>query len=148
MLRDLSSPQQSMAYWIPLHIETASPSEFFAHTRSLLHSGHFLVRVENEDTELTPVNVRVLKGSVLGSLLYLLYTADLPNSPDSNTATFARGTAVLTTDGDPAITSQKLQTNLHTIQKWSQKWRIKDIGSKPIQIHHMRGNPSNSVQLP
>jgi hypothetical protein len=49
-----------------------------------------------------------------------MYTADLPTST-TTIATFADDTAVLATDSDPAIASQKLQTHLLAIQIWLQK---------------------------
>jgi hypothetical protein len=76
--------------------------------KSYFHSRHFLVKVETEYKELSPVNVGLPQGIVLWSLLYLLYTADLPNSPEYTTANFADDTAVVITDSDPAIASQKL----------------------------------------
>jgi hypothetical protein len=94
------------------------PQNYYLSPKSYLHSKYFLVKVENECTELSPVNAGVPKGSVLGPLLYLLYSADLPTSPESTTATFADDTAVVVTDNDPAIASHKLQTSLVTIQHW------------------------------
>jgi hypothetical protein len=82
-----------------------------------LHSRHFLVKDETEHTELSSVNADVLPGCVLGPLLYLLYTADLPISLES-TKTFADDTAVVATNSDPAITSQKLQTDIFSTQNW------------------------------
>jgi hypothetical protein len=45
----------------------------------------------------------------------------LPTKPESTTAAFADNTAVLTTDIDPAIALQKLQTNLAAVQNWFKK---------------------------
>jgi hypothetical protein len=53
-----------------------------------------------------------------------MYTADLPTSPESTTATFANDTAVLPTDSDPTVASQKLQINLLAIQIWFKKLRF------------------------
>jgi hypothetical protein len=83
------------------------------------------VKVETGYTELSPVNASIPQGSVLGPLLYLLYIADMPTSSESTTATFADDTAVLAMDSDPAIASQKMQTNLLAIQNWFKKWRMK-----------------------
>jgi hypothetical protein len=63
-----------------------------------------------------------------------LYTADLPTSPGSTTATSADDTAVVTMDSDPAIASLKLPTDLLAIQNWFKKWRMKANESKSIHV--------------
>jgi hypothetical protein len=85
---------------------------------------------------------------------YLLYTAGLPASPESTTATFADDTPVVTIDSDRAIASLKLQTDLLAIKNWFKKWRMKANKSKSIHVTFTtrRGTcPTvhiNNVQLP
>jgi hypothetical protein len=115
------------------------PPNYILIPKSYLHSRHFLVKVETEYTELLSVNAGVPQDSVLGPLLYLLYTADLRTSSESTTATFADDTAVLAMDSDPAIASQKLKpTYLEFKTGLKMENESHRIQVDPCNIHYMR----------
>ena len=90
----------------------------------------------------------VPQGNVLGPLIYLLHTADLPAAADTETATFADDTSVLTTHVDPTIATHRLQTALHDIQQWLRKWRMEVNETKSIQVTFtLKRSVCPSVQL-
>jgi hypothetical protein len=76
----------------------------------------------------------VLQRSILGLLLYVLYTSDLPTSRETTLGTFADDTAIFATREDPTIASLNLQEHLHIMEKWLKKWKIKLNKSKSSHI--------------
>lgn len=92
---------------------------------SYLQDRCFRVRLEDAYSSYRKISAGVPQGSVLGPILYLLFTADIPKNPDVKVATFADDTAVLAIGSDVAIATTKLQTALNRIVDWTVRWRIK-----------------------
>jgi hypothetical protein len=57
----LSSIRQSMKYWTPVQVKNSLPLNDFLVIKSYLHSRHFLINVETEETELSSVNATLQK---------------------------------------------------------------------------------------
>ena len=74
------------------------PKPFSLLLKSYITDRQFRVKVENATTSLKKINTGVPQGSVLGPVLYLLYTSDVPSDTGVTLATFADDTAILAAD--------------------------------------------------
>jgi len=99
-----------------------------------LNERQFETKFNGETSSSFHIHSGVPQGSILGPLLYVLYTSDLPASRETTLGTFADNTAIFATHKDPTIASLNLQEHLHIIEKWLQKWKIKVNESKSSHI--------------
>jgi hypothetical protein len=65
------------------------------------------------------------QGSILGPLLYTIYTADIPQPNKTILSTVADDTAIFTTHPDPTLAFINLQVHLRIIENWTRTWRLK-----------------------
>jgi hypothetical protein len=76
----------------------------------------------------------VQQGSVLGPVLYLLNTSDLPTTENTLTGTFAADTVIMASHEDPTTASTRLQQHINLLEARTKKWKIKINEIKSTQI--------------
>lgn len=115
-------------------VKQVLPQNYYLLLRSYLTERSFRVKHQDAYTTLRQIKSGVPQGSVLGPILYLIYTADLPTTNQTMTATFADDTAILASHEDPHKASEILQSTINKVQKWLKKWRIKVNGTKSKHV--------------
>jgi hypothetical protein len=110
--------------------------------------------VGNGKSELQPIKAGVPQGSVLRSILYVLYTSDLPTSTNTTLGKFADYTVILSVNDDTRRAASDLQYHLNTLQTLFEKWRIRINENKSCSMTFTLRKSStpvvtiNDIQIP
>jgi hypothetical protein len=86
-----------------------------------LSERYFQVKIDDELSAYHLLRAGVPQGSILGPLLYLIFTANVPLTEKTLMAIFADDTAIMSSDHDPNTASQKLQQHLNLLQNWMEQ---------------------------
>jgi hypothetical protein len=110
------------------------PSTYFLILKSYLSNRHYQVSQSNSMSSIHPMCAGIPQGSILGPILYTIYTADIPTHPSTILSTFADDTCILSPHVDPHQASESLQNHLQILEDWFRKWRIKTNEAKSTNI--------------
>lgn len=130
------------------------PRQLYEIIKSYLNERHFRVKEENVFSSIKKIAAGVPQGSVLGPVLYLLYTSDLPAIPSATLATFADDTAILATAKTIEEATSKTQNSLSEMSAWIKKWRMRLNESKSVHMYFTNRNINylpvflNGVKIP
>jgi len=115
-------------------LKTTLPGSYYLLLKTYLHSCYFQAKYNSSYSSCHEVLAGVPQGSVLGPLLYLIFTADLPTTDHTIIATFADDTGLLAVHADPIVASQQVQNHLDILQEWVDTWKIKINQAKSVHV--------------
>jgi len=115
-------------------LKASLPGPYYLLPQSYLTNRYFQVRYNGMCSDCYEVISGVPQGSVLGPLLYLLFTADLPTTDYTLIATFADDMVLLVVHRDPAVASQHLENHLTLLHNWFTVWKIRVNPAKSAHV--------------
>jgi len=115
-------------------LKATLPSPYYLILKSYLRTHFFRVKYNGSYSTCHEVLSGVPQGSVLGPLLYLIFTAELPTTDHTTIATFADDTVLIAIHSDPTIASQYLQLHLDILHAWFDNWKIKINQAKSSHV--------------
>ena len=116
-------------------LERDLPKHFSKLLKSYISGRYFRVKQEDSYSELRKITAGVPQGSVLGPVLYLLYTNDIPTCEEAVIATFADDTAIIAEGDTIEEATEKLQTATDKVNSWTKRWRIKLNEGKSVHVN-------------
>lgn len=118
--------------------------DILAWITSFLIGRRFRVRVGSEFSTTRDVLSGVPQGSVLGPILFVVYTADLLCALESHKSVYADDTKIFE---NPLTSSAVIQSDLDKVIDWASKWLLNLNVSKCSVLHMGRSNPHRFYNL-
>lgn len=111
------------------------PKDYCSFLTSYISERYYRVRVDDDYSNIYPINTGVPQGSVLGPILYILFTRDIPVSTTCEIGTFADDTVLMSTAKTEQEAAANLQSALDEVTQWTKKWKIDINSSKSNHIY-------------
>lgn len=111
-------------------IKLIMPSTIFLVIQAYLKDRQFKVCCGGEESQWKVIRAGVPQGSVLGPMLYTIYTADMDVLDTVFTGTFADDTVYMSRQKTQMEAISKVQEQLNLFEVWANKWRLKVSAGK------------------
>ena len=82
------------------------------------------VVINGKESSWKTVNAGVPQGSILGTLLFLIFINDIVDEVNCPIKLFADDTSIYAIVDNPLITSLSLNSHLQKVQNWSNRWLV------------------------
>lgn len=115
-------------------VKQTLPHSVFLLIKTYLSNRIYQVKCGSACSNFYKIEAGVPQGSVLGPILYNIFTSDLPTTRSITTATYADDIAYLASHDDPCRASTNLQEVLDKTHSWLNKWRIRASAQKSVHM--------------
>ena len=119
------------------------PEQMHQLIKSYLSSRTFVTKIKDIHSEVKDIKAGVPQESVLGPILYTLYTANIPTTTNSAVLTFADDTVILVRHTNSETAVKLLQEHITKIEKWLQEKQIK---ANPNKCNHITFTLRKQIQ--
>ena len=92
--------------------------------QTYLHNRYQQAVLEGYTSSWLPICTGVPQGSILRSLLFLIYTNDIVNYIKTDICLFADDTSLLSVSDDPESSAMDLNADLNSLHIWAKQWRM------------------------
>lgn len=126
------------------------PLSYIKLLNSYLSNRKYQVSIKDSLSNIRNIQSGVPQGSILGPLLYIIYTADIPKDKNTKLYLYADDTAIFAQGNLTKSITCKIQTHLDKITNWSNRWKILFNPDKSESIIFTRKKfilPHGSIQL-
>ena len=98
--------------------------KYYGLIHSFLNDRHQRVVLNGQCSNWSKIKAGVPQGSILGSLLFLVYINDLPEGLTTNAKLFADDTSLFSVVHDSTLSSVSLNNDLIKISQWAYQWKM------------------------
>ncbi|KAK9881891.1 hypothetical protein WA026_018088 [Henosepilachna vigintioctopunctata] len=102
---------------------------------SYLEDRKYEVKIGNKKSKERKIEAGVPQASVLGPLLFNIYTSDTPKLKNCKIAQFADDTAIYISNRNRIRTHRGLQEDMEILEKYYRKWKIKINPTKTVGVY-------------